>query len=296
MQKDIFQCEGPAGNIEFDIDGESFCISEAGKSKCLIPCNTLRHIEFRNHPWIIRNDDMSFRLSVMWTNGSEEQRKDILLFHDRRSNMDFVRFLKSRYPDQCVIGPNEKERETLFNQSGKNIYRLYALGLATTLGIISVILLIQIIFLTLSLTTSQFVDVSNPDTFYRTGKILCMITLIPLSLFILIIAKKVMIVKTDQQGLTIQRIVTRRTLTWEEIELGNVTTETSNIYTGLFCYYSDQVNVLTSRNFMEIPLMKRTGESVSVKMSMDEAGRFYRELYYRGKVSLEEAKGVKAFL
>jgi hypothetical protein len=31
-------------------------------------------------------------------------------------------------------------------------------------------------------------------------------------------------------------------------------------------------------------------------MAADEAGRLYRELYYREKVSLEEASTVKAFL
>jgi hypothetical protein len=30
-------------------------------------------------------------------------------------------------------------------------------------------------------------------------------------------------------------------------------------------------------------------------MSAGEAGRLYREFYYRGKVSLEEARAVKAF-
>jgi hypothetical protein len=195
-----------------------------------------------------------------------------------------------------MIGPGEMERERLCNRSDHNVYRLYSLGLLTGLGIISLIILIQIMFLFLSLTTSQFVVVSNTDAFYRAGAILSIATFIPLSLFMVIIAKKLMVVKTNQKGLTVQRIIRRTTFTWDEIEFGNGTTETSNIYTGLFCYYSDKVNVLTSRNFLEIPLRTRTGEIVKIKMSADDAGRFYRELYYRGKISLEEARRMRAFL
>jgi len=35
--------------------------------------------------------------------------------------------------------------------------------------------------------------------------------------------------------------------------------------------------------------------TTTVKLPMDEASRLYRELYYRGKVTLEEAKGLMAF-
>ena len=296
MEKDSFQCEGPSGKIEFEIDGENIIIRESGKRECSVSSNKLQRIEYRNHPWISPSKDMSFWLSVIWTNYGEEQKKDILLFHDRKANTDLVRFLKGCYPDQCLIGPNKKEERSLLAGFGKKNYRLYTLGLVTTLGIILAILIIEIIFLYLSTTTSQFINVSNIDVFYRTGKILFVIVFILLTLLMLIVMRKLMVVKTDQRGLIIQRLLVRNRLNWEDIVAGSAKIETSNVYTGLFCYYSDQVNVLTARNFIEIPLRKRTGESVLVKMSMDEAGLFYRELYYRGKVSLEEAKQVRAFI
>jgi hypothetical protein len=295
MQKDVFQCEGPSGKIEFEIDGETIGIGESRENIWLIPSRALRRIEYRNHPWIFRNN-MSFRLSVIWTNNGKDQRKDILLYHDRKANADLVRFLKSRYPEQCLIGPNKQEERSLLAGLGKKKYRLYTLGLATTLSIILAILIIEIIFLYLSITTSQFVSVSNVNVFYRTGEILFIIAFIILTLLMLIVMRRLMVVKTDQSGLIIQRLLVRNSLNWEDIVAGNAKMETSNVYTGLFCYYSDQVNVLTARNFIEIPLRKRTGEAVLIKMSMDEAGLFYRELYYRGKVSLEEAKEVRAFI
>jgi hypothetical protein len=229
-------------------------------------------------------------------NNGGEREKDILLFHDRQANTELILFLKSHYPDQCLIGPNEKERRWLLQGSAKNVYRLYNLGLAATLGIISAILVIQIIFLYLSLSTSQFVIVSNTDTFYRAGKILLIIALIPISLLILIIMKRLMVIKTDRTGLTIQRFLTRKRLNWDDISPGNAKEDTSSIYTGLFCYYSDQVNILATSSLIEFCLRTREGDAIFLKMAADEAGRLYRELYYRGKVSLEEASTVKAFL
>ncbi len=296
MQKVIFQCEGPSGKIEFEIDGETFRIREPGEGEFQIASSRLLWINYRNNPWILKNNSLCFRLSVTWKNNGGELKKDILLFHDRQANTELILFLKSHYPDQCLIGPNEKERRWLLEGSAKNVYRLYNLGLAATLGIISSILIIQIIFLYLSLSTSQFVVVSNTDTFYRAGKILFIITFIPLSLLILIIMKRLMVVKTDRTGLTIQRFLTRKRLNWYEIEPGNAKEDTSSIYTGLFCYYSDQVNILATSSLIEVCLRTREGDAIFLKMAADEAGRLYRELYYRGKVSLEEASTVKAFL
>ncbi len=296
MQKVIFQCEGPSGKIEFEIFGKTFRIREPGEREFQVASNTLLWIKYQNNPWILKNNGLSFRLSLTWMNNGVERKKDILLFHDRQANTGLILFLKRHYPDQCLIGPNDKERHSLLEGNTNNGYRLYNLGLATTLGIISAILIIQIIFLYLSLSTSQFVVVSNTDTFYRVGKILIIINLIPISLLILIIMKRLMVVKTDGRGLTIQRFFARKRLNWEEIEPGKAREDTSSIYTGLFCYYSDQVNILATRSLIEVCLKTRAGKAIFLKMAADEAGRLYRELYYRDRVSLEEASIVKAFL
>ncbi len=296
MQKVIFQCEGPSGKTEFYIDRETFRIKEPGEREFQIASNTLLWIKYRNNPWILQDNGLCFRLSVIWMNNGSEQKKDVLLFHDRQANTDLILFLKSHYPDQCLIGPNENERRWLLGVSERNVYRLYNLGLAATLGIISAILIIQIIFLYLSLSTSQFIIVSNTDAFYRAGKILFIITLIPLSLLMLIMMKRLMIVKTDQRGVTIQKLFTRKRLKWRDIEAGDARKETSSIYTGLFCYYSDKVNVLATSSLIKVCLRTRAGDTIFLKMAADEAGRLYRELYHRDKVSLDEAEAVKAFL
>ncbi|MCX5843172.1 MAG: hypothetical protein NT022_05400 [Deltaproteobacteria bacterium] len=294
MKKEIFLCDGPSGKIEFEIAGDVLLIRETGKGEFRIPINSLLRIEYRNHPWMCQNS-FCFLLSLVWTIGRSTQKREVLLFHDRKENTDLLQILEARYPNQCLIGPSEQERARLLTDSNKNLYRLYALGFATSLGIISAILIIQIIFIYLSLSTSQFAIVENTDAFYRAGKFLFIIVLVPLTLLMMILLKKVMVVKTDQRGLTLQKIFMRKTLPWEEIEPGIARMETSNIYTGLFCYYSDQVNVLTASSVVEIPLRKRKGDAIVLKMSAGESGRLYRELYYRGKVSLGKARAVKAF-
>ena len=105
-----------------------------------------------------------------------------------------------------------------------------------------------------------------------------------------------MVVKADRAGLTVQKVFSRKKFMWDELEPGGVRNERSNVYTGLFCYNSDQANVLATSNIVEIPIRTGAARAIVLKMPADEAGRLYREFYYRGKVSLEEAEGVKAFL
>ncbi len=294
MKEEIFHCDGPSGKIEFETAKEILLIRETGKGECPIPINSLLRIEYRNHPWMLQNS-FCFLLSVVWTVGGGIQKRELLLFHDHKENTELLHFLENRYPNQCLIGPSEQERARLLSGTNRNLYRLYALGFATSLGIISVILIIQIFFVYLSLSTSQFATVENTDTFYRAGKFLFITLLLPFTLLMMILLKKLMVVKTDQRGLSLHKVFMRKILKWEEFELCSARTEHSNIYTGLFCYYSDQANVLTASSVVEIPLRKRKGDTIILKMSAGEAGRLYREFYYRGKVSLEEARAVKAF-
>ncbi len=69
----------------------------------------------------------------------------------------------------------------------------------------------------------------------------------------------------------------------------------STIYTGLFCYYGDQPEAFASKADVEIPLQDGAGRLSTGKLRTDEANRLDREFSYRGKASLEEAKGLMAF-
>ncbi len=105
-----------------------------------------------------------------------------------------------------------------------------------------------------------------------------------------------MVLRTDSEGLTIRRIIGSRRHSWRDVEIGEPRSDVFNVYTGLFCYYSDQVNVVSSRSLVEIPLLLRGKTKTTLRLNLEEAGPFFRELYYRGKVTLETAKKVGAFL
>jgi hypothetical protein len=66
-------------------------------------------------------------------------------------------------------------------------------------------------------------------------------------------------------------------------------------YRGLYCEASDHGEVVAARALIKIRLPVAEEEDVLLLMSVDEASRFYRELYYRKKISLDEARQIRAF-
>ena len=71
--------------------------------------------------------------------------------------------------------------------------------------------------------------------------------------------------------------------------------EIHNVYKGLYCEASDHGEVAAARALINVHLSMEGIENTTLLMSVDEAGRFYRELYYRNKVSLDEARQIRAF-
>jgi hypothetical protein len=122
------------------------------------------------------------------------------------------------------------------------------------------------------------------------------LALLPAALMTLIAAKVLMTLRSDHKVLTIRRVFGSSMLLWENVEIGEPRSDAFNVYTGLFCYYSDKVNVVSSRSLVEIPLLHGGKAETTLRMNLEEAGPFFRELYYRGKVTLETAQKVGAFI
>jgi hypothetical protein len=130
----------------------------------------------------------------------------------------------------------------------------------------------------------------------RAQNLLLVLSLIPVAFMALILGKMRMVLRTDPDGLTIRRIIGSRRLTWQDVEIGEPRSDAFNVYTGLFCYYSDRVNVVSSRSLVEIPLLVGGKAETTLRLNLEEAGPLIRELYYRGKVTLETARKIGAFL
>jgi len=122
------------------------------------------------------------------------------------------------------------------------------------------------------------------------------LALVPASLMALIAAKVLMTLRTDHQGLALRRVFDTTWFSWEDLEIGEARSDAFNVYTGLFCYYSDRVNVVSSRSLVEIPLLHGGKVEAILRMNLEEAGPLFRELYYRGKATLETARKIGAFL
>jgi hypothetical protein len=149
--------------------------------------------------------------------------------------------------------------------------------------------------LKLPLVTAVPMSVADGSGFQTAAKVLMIVALALSSLLVAILGKRLMVIRTDPRGLTSKTIFQRTAIRWQDLEVGGAAAEESRVYTGLFCYYCDRPEVFASKAYVEIPLGDGADRTTTVKLPIDEASRLYRELYYRGKASLEEATAHMAF-
>jgi hypothetical protein len=60
--------------------------------------------------------------------------------------------------------------------------------------------------------------------------------------------------------------------------------------------YSHRINVVSSRSLVEILFLRGAGVTTTLKLNPEKAGALFRELFYRGKVTLEATQKTAAFL
>ncbi|HYA02249.1 MAG TPA: hypothetical protein VEI04_03960 [Syntrophobacteria bacterium] len=292
----VFDCLTISGErLRFLVARDSVTIREPHGDSLQIRGEQLTRIEYRNLPWTLQNRGPQFALSFAYRNGTEEATRDVYLPSCDQASVDLLLALKNRHPDKSFIGPNEAERERVLAASYRAVYRLHSLAISTFLGVSTGILVIAILMLKLPLVTTVPASIGNGPRFHTAAMVLMVLALCLFSLLIAILGKRLMVLRSDPRGLTSKAILQRRTIRWQDLEVGRAAAEESTIYTGLFCYYCDRPEVVASKAYVEIPLQDGAARTTTVKLPVDEASRFYRELYYRGKVSLEAAEGVMAF-
>ncbi len=173
-------------------------------------------------------------------------------------------------------------------------YGLHALHILTPAGIVTGLLLI--LALAVILAESMPARAVSNETLLQALFVFLGLALVPASLMALIAAKVLMTLRTDHKGLALRRVFVSIKLSWEDVTIGEARSDVFNVYTGLFCYYSDRVNVVSSRSLVEIPLLHGGKVEATLRMNLEEAGPLFRELYYRGKVTLETARKIGAFI
>jgi len=292
----VFDCLTFSGeSLYFLVEPDSITIRELHGDALQIRGDQLTRIVYRNHPWSLQNQGRHFALSFTYRNGTEKATTDVYLSSCDQASIDLLLALKARFPEKSFIGPNEVGRQRVLAASHRALYRLHSLGISTFLGVTTGILVIAILMLKFPPVTTAPTSMVDGSGFHTTARVFVALALALCSLLVAILGKWLMVIRTDPRGLTSKTIFRRRAIRWHDLEVGGAAAEESRVYTGLYCYYCDRPEVFASKAYVELPLRDKRGRTTTVKLPVDKASRLYRELHYRGKVSLEEAKEVMAF-
>jgi hypothetical protein len=285
---------GPSGDMQFRTEnGHLSVIDERGNLS--IPEESLIRIEYRPGSWRTGAGAPAIRLAIHYRKGdNREALKQVLLSGEDNRNVEILRRLESLYPDIAFIVQNEQEKKIILADAWRGTYTLHALHILTPLGIVAGLLLVSVV--SLILAEDMPVRAASLQAISQARNLLLVLSLIPASFMALILGRMRMVLRTDPEGLTVCRVFGRRRLSWQDVEIGEPRSDVFNVHTGLFCYYSDRVNVIASRSLVEIPLLLGGKAETTVRLNLEEAAPLFRELYYRAKVTLQTAKKVGAFI
>jgi hypothetical protein len=288
-----FDLAGYPGPVRVDVGGGVIRIVN-GRKKLSITEDSLLRIEHHPGSWRFGSSGPVLWLRFLYQDGGHERKAEIALAADDPRTFDFLQTLNGRFAGRSCIGTNEDEKERVLSTRWRGSYGLHALHILTPSGIVTGLLLV--LALAVILAGPMPARAVSDETLLQALFAFLGLALVPASLMALIAAKALMTLRTDREGLTIRRLFGRTRLAWRDVTLGELRSDAFNVYTGLFCYYSDRVNVVSTRSLVEIPLLQGGKVDTTLRMNLEEAGPLFRELYYRGKATLETARKIGAFL
>jgi hypothetical protein len=285
---------GLSGDVQFRIETGHLSVTDE-KGNLSIPEDRLDRIEYRPGSWRTGACSPAIRVAIHYRKGDgREALKQVILSGEDSRNVELLHQLENRYPDIAFIGPNEREKQVILANAWRGTYTLHALHILTPLGIVTGLLLVSVV--SLILAEDMSVRAVSLQAISQAQNLLLVLSLIPAAFMALILGRMRMVLRTNPEGLTIRRVIGSRRLSWRDVEIGEPRSDVFNVYTGLFCYYSDRVNVVSSRSLVKIPLLAGARADITLRLNLEEAASFFRELYYRGKVTLESAQKMGAFL
>jgi len=288
-----FDLAGYPGPVRVDVGGGVIRIVNGSKGLS-IPKEHLLRIEHHPGSWRFGSSGPVLWLQLLYRDGGHQGKAEIALAADDPRTFDFLQCLKGLLPDQACIGTNENEKERVLSNRWHGAYDLHALHILTPAGIVTGLLLV--LALAVILAESMPARAVSDNSLMQALLVFLGLAMIPAAVMALIAAKTLMTLRTDYEGLTVRRLFGRTRLAWRDVEIGEPRSDAFNVYTGLFCYYSDRVNVVSSRSLVEIPLLHGGKVETTLRLNLEEAGPLFRELYYRGKTTLETARKIGAFL
>lgn len=290
-----FDLAGYPGPVRVEIEGGAIRIAR-GKKKVLIPGNALLGIHHIPCSWRTGRSVPSLRIRFDHGRPEHPQKTQIALAADDSVLPVFLDALAERFPAQFRLGPDESEKTRILSAGHLGCYGLHALHILTPSGIVTAMLIVFALILSLILAESMPARSVGDETLRAAQRVLLGMALIPAAVMALVLAKRLMVLRTDERGLTVRRLFGRLRVLWREVEVAEPRSDAFKVYRGLFCCDSDRVEVVSSRCLAEIPLLRAGMRVTTVRMPLEEAGPFFRELYYRGKVTRETAEAFGGFI
>ena len=288
-----FDFAGLPRPVRVDVCGGAIRIVN-GKKNLSIAEEHLQRIDYHPGSWRFGSSGPVLWLQFLYRDGGHQGKAQIALAADDPRTFHFLQYLKGRFPGQACIGTNDDEKERVLSTRWRGTYGLHALHILTPAGIVTGLLLV--LALAVILAESMPARALSDQVLLQALLTFLGLALLPAALMTLIAAKALMTLRTDHKGLALRWIFGSTRLSWEDLEIGEARSDAFNVYTGLFCYYSNRVNVVSTRSLVEIPLLHGGKVQATLRLNLEEAGPFFRELYYRGKVTLETARKIGAFL
>ena len=288
-----FELAGLAGPVRIDIAGGVIRIVN-GKKNLSIAEEHLKRIEYQPGSWRFGSSGPVLWLQFLYRDGGHQGKAQITLAADDPRKFHFLQYLKGRFSGQSCIGTNDDEKERVLSTQWRGIYGLHALHILTPAGIVTGLLLV--LALAVILAESMPARAVSDEALLQALLVFLAMALVPAALMMLIATKALMMLRTDHKGITLRWIFGSTRLIWEDVEIGKARSDAFNVYTGLFCYYSDRVNVVSTRSLVEVPLLHGGKPETTLRLNLEEAGPLFRELFYRGKVTLETARKIGAFI
>ncbi len=287
-----FDFAGPAGPVRIDIAGGVIRIVN-GKKNLSIEEEQLQRIEYHPVPGVSGLPSLSSGFDFSYRDGGLQGKAEIALAADDPRTFHFLQDLKGRFPCQSCIGTNDNEKERVLSTRWRGTYGLHALHILTPAGIVTGLLLV--LALAVILAESMPARAVSNETLLQALFAFLGLALVPASLMALIAAKVLMTLLTDHKGLALRRVFVSRKLSWEDVDWRAAIRR-------LQCLHGIVLLLLgpgQRRLFAEPcrnPASAWRKRNATLRLNLEEAGPLFRELYYRGKVTLETAQKVGAFI
>lgn len=283
MAESVFDCKYGPSTIKIIVTDEELRIKQPMMSELVISHNDLIDLDFETLSNPLPMIGLCFYLIIRYRKEGVNKKKKIALQYEQAVNLDCMEFLARTFPEKSCLKPNEKVKQKYYENTYTGAYRVYAiLPIAMLMTAFLVLGLMAIVFFVMP----EKGESGGSTGFMIAGMIFALLTLYSLYELFMIMLKSRYILKTNSSGLTIKKMMRFTEFQWNDLQVGIPDFKIHEIYSEYW---------VNTDAFFVIPFEKKSGKRIFVKMTSNQTGKLFRELYYRDKVDYETARKAAAF-